>query len=176
MIIDKIAASAGLARFASFVYTSVSTGEVARYTLQLGFDYRKCLEKSRLALEIDSPALAGIEAQAAAELIESIDASLAGTQTGYTKAETYVDALDSTGKAVPGLKRNINDGSLQVFGLLHSKVQIAPPTIERKEVKSRPLTIAKNKIRKDLPIGKFREFALENLTTAKMNGETLELA
>lgn len=176
MIIDKIAASAGLARFASFVYTSVSTGEVARYTLQLGFDYRKCLEKSRLALEIDSPALTGIEAQAAAELMASIDASLAGTQEGYTKADTYVDARDSTGKVVPGLKKNVNDGSLQIFGLLHSKVQIAPPTIERKEVKSRPLTIAKNKLRKDLPIGKFREFALENLSVARINGDTLELA
>lgn len=176
MIIDKIAASAGLARFASFVYESKSTGEVARYTLQLGFDYRKSLERSRLALEIEAPALAGIEAQAAAELLASIDASLAGTQEGYTKAEAYVDAFDSTGKVVPGVKRNVNDGSLQIFGLLHSKVQIAPPTIERKEVKSRPLTIAKNKLRKDLPIGKFREFALENLSTARINGDTLELA
>ena len=176
MIVDKIAASAGLARFTSFVYTSVSTGEVARYTLQLGFSYRNCLEKSRLALEIESPALAGIEAQAAAELLASIDASLAGTQEGYTKAETYVDALDANGKAVPGVKRNVHDGTLQIFGLLHAKVQIAPPTIERKEVKSRPLTIAKNKLRKDLPIGRFREFALENLSTARINGETLELA
>ena len=176
MIIDKIAASAGLARFASFVYTSMSTGEVARYTLQLGFNYRNCLEKSRLALEIEAPALTGIDAQAAAELLASIDASLAGTQTGYTKAETYVDALDASGKAVPGVKRNVNDNSLQIFGLLHAKVQIAPPTVERKEVKSRPLTIAKNKLRKDLPIGKFREFALENLSTARINGETLELS
>ncbi len=176
MIIDKIAASAGLARFASFVYTSVSTGEVARYTLQLGFNYRNCLEKSRLSLEIDAPGLTGIDAQAAAELLASIDASLAGTQTGYTKAETYVDALDANGKVVPGVKRNLNDGSLQIFGLLHSKVQIAPPTIERKEVQSRPLTIAKVKIRQGLPIGKFREFALENLSTARINGETLELA
>jgi hypothetical protein len=176
MIIDKIAASAGLARFASFVYTSVSTGEVARYTLQLGFNYRGCLEKSRLALEIESPALEGIDAQAAAELVNSIDASLAGTQENYTKADTYANVFDTSGKEVPGVKRNVNDGSLQIFGLLHSKVQIAPPTIERKEVKSRPLTIAKNKIRQGLPIGKFREFALENLSVARINGDTLELA
>jgi len=176
MIVDKIAASAGLARFASFVYTSVSTGEVARYTLQLGFSYRNCLEKSKLALEIESPALAGIDAQAAAELMASIDASLAGTQEGYTKASTYVDAFDSTGRVVPGVKRNLSDGTLQIFGLLHAKVQIAPPTVERKEVKSRPLTIAKNKIRQGLPIGKFREFALENLSVARINGDTLELS
>ena len=48
--------------------------------------------------------------------------------------------------------------------------------IEDKPVKSRPLTVAKNKLRKNLPVGKFREFALEYLNVVKLNGETLELA
>jgi hypothetical protein len=117
-----------------------------------------------------------LDKQAAEELLNSFTASLNGTQENYTKEHVYVDVSDSSGKTVQGIKRNINDGSLQIFGLLHSKVQITPPTIEDKPVKSRPLTIAKNKLRKDLPVGKFREFALENLNVVKLNGETLELA
>jgi hypothetical protein len=134
------------------------------------------LEKSKLALEIESGSLSGLDKQAAEELLNSFTASLNGTQENYTKEHVYVDVADSSGKTVQGIKRNINDGSLQIFGLLHSKVQITPPTIEDKPVKSRPLTIAKNKLRKDLPVGKFREFALENLNVVKLNGETLELA
>ena len=176
MIVDMISSQAGLARFASFTYESKSTGEVARYTIQLGFSYRNCLEKSKLALEIESAALNGLDKQAAEELLNSFVASLNGTQENYTKQDIYVDVSDSSGKTVQGIKRNINDNSLQIFGLLHSKVQISPPTIEDKPVKSRPLTIAKNKLRKDLPVGKFREFALENLNVVKLNGETLELA
>jgi len=176
MIVDKISAQAGFARFASFVYESKSTGEVARYTIQLGFSYRNCLEKSKLALEIESASLNGLDKQAADELLNSFAASLNGTQENYTKENTYVDVSDSSGKTVQGIKRNINDNTLQIFGLLHSKVQISPPTIEDKPVKSRPLTVAKNKLRKDLPVGKFREFALEYLNVVKLNGETLELA
>jgi len=134
------------------------------------------LEKSKLALEIESGSLGGLDKQAAEELLNSFTASLNGTQENYTKEHVYVDVTDSSGKTVQGIKRNINDGSLQIFGLLHSKVQITPPTIEDKPVKSRPLTIAKNKLRKELPVGKFREFALENLNVVKLNGETLELA
>ena len=176
MILDKISSQAGLARFASFTYQSKSTGEVARYTIQLGFSYKNCLEKSKLALEIESAALTGLDKQAAEELLNSFAASLNGTQENYTKEHVYEDVTDSSGKTVQGIKKNINDNTLQIFGLLHSKVQISPPTIEDKPVKSRPLTIAKNKLRKSLPVGKFREFALENLNVVKLNGETLELA
>ena len=176
MILDKISSQAGLARFASFTYQSKSTGEVARYTIQLGFSYKNCLEKSKLALEIESAALTGLDKQAAEELLNSFAASLNGTQENYTKEHVYEDVADSSGKTIQGIKRNVNDNSLQIFGLLHSKVQITPPTIEDKPVKSRPLTIAKNKLRKGLPVGKFREFALENLNVVRLNGETLEIA
>jgi hypothetical protein len=43
-------------------------------------------------------------------------------------------------------------------------------------VKSRPLTIAQNKIKKLLSVSKFREFAFDPLVilTGKINGETLD--
>ena len=173
-IIDLIASQAGLARFASFTYCSRSTGEVARYTLQLGFSYRNILQKSIMELEVDKQIMADLPRQAADEILASLNASLSGTQTKYTKKDIYEDyKLD--GKTIQGIKINKNDGSLKIFGLLSSKVQISAPVIPRKEAKSAPLTIEKNRITKYLPIGRFREFALDNLVMAKLNGETLVL-
>ena len=100
--------------------------------------------------------------------------SLSGTQTKYTKKDIYED-YKVDGKTVQGIKVNKNDGSLKIFGLVTSKVQITPPVAPYKETKSAPLTIEKNRITKTLPIGRFREFALNNLIVAKIDGETLVL-
>ena len=171
-IIDLIASQAGLARFASFTYCSTSTGEVARYTLQLGFSYRNILHKSILELEVDKSIMSGLPLQAADEILASLNASLSGTQTRYTKKDIYED-YKVDGKTVQGIKVNKNDGSLKIFGLMTSKVQITPPVTPYKKHNSAPLTIQKNLITKDLTIGRFREFALDNLVMAKLNGETL---
>ena len=155
-------------RFASLTYTAKESGEVARHTVLLGFNYRTCVEKSLLELEILRPSLSGIDAIAADELLESFRKTLNGTQDGYTKAETYADT------AVKGLKVNTVDNSLQLFGLTQAKVVLVPGTF--KTVKSAPKTIAKNKLRKELPVGKFREYALDNgaIHLARINGETIE--
>lgn len=155
-------------RFASLTYTAKESGETARHTVLLGFNYRTCVEKSLLELEILRPSLSGIDAIAADELLESFRKTLAGTQDGYTKAETYADT------AVKGLKVNTVDNSLQLFGLTQSKVVLVPGTF--KTVNSAPKTIAKNKLRKELAVGKFREYALDNgaIHGARINGETIE--
>lgn len=160
------------ATFASFTYTSKTDGSTARYTLILGAKYLTLLEKSKLELELLMPTLdaeMSIAADAVmASLNKSIEAHKAGTQSDdYTKKGQYT-AIGS------GLNLN-TDNTLQMFGLLHSKVVLVPGV--KKEVKSSPLTIAKNKIRKMLPISKFREFALDlgNLHNAKVNGDTLVL-
>jgi hypothetical protein len=161
------------ARFASLAY-SPETGGTFRYTLILGFSYNECLENSLLELEISRGEFSGIQLQACDELIASFRASLNGTQKNYTKSHIYGPAMDESGKAIKGLKVNSNDGSFQLFGLIQSKVEIeAAPA--KKSVKSSDLTIAKNKLRRTLPVGKFREFAVENIEIAKLNGETIEL-
>jgi len=168
--IEFIAALGGIegCRFASLTYTAKESGETARHTVLLGFSYRKAVEKSLLELEIQRPSLTGIDAIAADELIESFKKTLAGTQDGYTKANVYVDT------AISGLKVNTNDNSLQLFGLVQNKVVLVPGVF--KEVKSAPKTIAKNKLRKELPVGKFREYAIDSgsIHAARVNGEVIE--
>lgn len=169
-LVDMVAALGGIegCRFASLTYTAKESGEVARHTVLLGFNYKTSVEKSLLELEILRPSLTGIDAIAADELLTSFKKTLDGTQDGYTKAETYKDT------AVKGLKVNTVDNSLQLFGLTQTKVVLVPGKF--KPVNSSPKTIAKNKIRKELPVGKFREYALDNgaIHTAKINGETIE--
>jgi hypothetical protein len=168
--VDLIAALGGIhgCRFASLTYTSKESGEVARHNVLLGFNYQNSVEKSLLELEIMRPTLNGIDAIAADELLTSFQKTLNGTQDGYTKGHVYVDT------SVKGLKVNTNDDSLQLFGLVQSKVIITPGV--HKIVKSAEKTIAKNKLRKALPIGKFREYALDSgaIHGARMNGETIE--
>lgn len=155
-------------RFASITYTAKESGETARHTVLLGFSYRKAVEKSLLELEIQRPSLSGIDAIAADELLESFRKTLNGTQDGYTKEGIYVDT------AISGLKVNTNDDSLQLFGLVQSKVVLVSGV--HKVVKSSEKTIAKNKLRKELPVGKFREYAIDAgaIHAARVNGEVIE--
>ena len=168
--VDLIAALGGIhgCRFASLTYTAKESGEVARHTVLLGFSYKASVEKSLLELEILRPTLTGIDAIAADELLTSFKKTLDGTQDGYTKGHVYADT------AVKGLKVNTNDDSLQLFGLTHAKVVLTPGTF--KVVKSAEKTIAKDKLRKQLPVGKFREYALDSgaIHAARINGECIE--
>lgn len=161
--------------FASFVYRSKSDNSVARYTVILGGKYSNLLEKSKLELELNlsENKYTGIDLDAANAVLDSINKSIIahsnGTQNSdYTKKNQY-EPLGN------GMNINTKDNSIQVFGLLQSKVVIEPGV--RKEVKSSPMTIAKNKVRKALPISKFREFAFDigNIKTVKVNNDTLEI-
>jgi hypothetical protein len=166
--------------FASLTYTSKGTGETARYTLQLGFSYVKALERSLVDLEcLDIIALGETKkfspelmAQAASEvrasLEKSIDAHSKGQQNAdYTKKGQYVPLF-------MGLNLNKSDGSFQLFGLVQNKVSLVPGV--KKFVKSADLTLAKDLIRRELTLGKFREFALDEGTIhkARLNGATVE--
>jgi hypothetical protein len=164
--------------FASFVYTNKISkkGEIpetARYTLILGGKYINLLEKSKLELELLIPTFQGDMLTAANEVMASLNKSIEahknGTQSAdYTKKGMYSPIGN-------GVNINDNDNSIQVFGLLHSKVVIKEGF--RKPVNSAPMTILKNKIRKMLPIAGFREFAFDvgNIQTVKVNGDTLEV-
>jgi hypothetical protein len=187
-IIETLRGAVGKAQFASILYRTktkqnkagqvVSGGELARYTLVLGATYLSLIEKSRLALELMPDAElnqlnpdAALVAQAKAEVLASLDKSIAAHKAGqqsedYTKRGLY----ESLGG---GLNINSNDGTLQLFGLVQSKVVVEKGIF--KLVNSAPLTIVKNQITKLLPVGKFREFALDmgNIRVLKMDGDTL---
>ncbi len=185
-LISNVAALKG-ARFASFTYKTKKTGEVSRYTVNLGGIYHNLVEKSRAELQIIMENLAGQEYLttdlsqlsaindqylAAVEVRNSLDKTLAAHARGeqnpdYTKKGMYAPVVN-------GLNINTNDNSLQMFGTVINKVVLEKGV--HKKVKSAPMTILKGKIKKRLSMSKFREFALDmgNIREAKLNGETIE--
>lgn len=164
-------------KFASLTYLSKSSGELARYTVALGFSYHNLVEKSVTELELliseNSDKWDELTKQAADDVMASFKKTLAAHAEGkqnedYTKINQYIPIGG-------GANINTTDNTVQVFGLLNSKVTITEGVF--KPVNSRPLTIAKDKIRKQLPISKFREFALDfsQVEKVKMNGDTFEI-
>jgi hypothetical protein len=163
------------AGFASFTYKSKGDGSIARYTLNLGFKYITLLEKSiqELQAKMDLNEFLGESLLAAHEVMASLQKSLLAHQNG-TQSEDYTrkGLMTPLGNGV-----SINhDDSIQIFGLVQSKKIIQEGT-PKKEVKSKPITILKNKIKKDLPISKFREFALDkdSMQVMRINGDTIEI-
>jgi hypothetical protein len=163
-------------QFASFTYRTKKTKELARYTVNLGFNYLNAVKADITDLEIflgEITDKTSLEFEAAtlhlASLRESLEKHLKGEQhSAYTKAGQYV----SIGN---GLNLNLTDNTLQLFGLVISKVQIEEGE-PQKPVKSAPMTIEKNKVRRRGKVGKLREFALDegNVCGVKVNGDTIE--
>jgi hypothetical protein len=162
--------------FASFIYKSKSDGSISRYTLNLGFKYISLLEKSisELKAKMDLGEFLGDSLLAANEVLASLQKSLLAHRNG-TQNEDYT----RKGLMTPlgnGVSLN-HDNSIQLFGLVQSK-KILSPGVPKKEVKSKPITILKNQIKKELPISKFREFALDKdfILAIRVNGDTIEIS
>lgn len=171
---EALNAVMGKATFASFVYTDKKRGEKARYTVTLNASYRKQVEASKLELELRAKDAVGIEAKVIADMIASLNESLAAMDEGrehvnYTKAGQYLNLGD-------GLKLNLNDNTLEISGLRQSKVVLekGKPYVAVKHRSEE--TALKATLRSELPIGKFRTWALDagHIHTAKLNGDTIE--
>ena len=182
-LVELLQSGQKLARFTSLVYRSKTSGEKSRFTVITGFNYEKCVEDSLLQLELlsleDIVTLLiskhggseaewfPIVAQAASELTESLTKTLLGAQDN-SRSNQYR-------QVAPGIKENLNDKTLELTGLIHSKVVLEEG--EFKDKKSSNKTIAKDTIRKFLKVGKFRSFALDSgaISRVKLMGETIEL-
>ncbi len=164
------------AKFAGITYTSkvsgkVLTAETAKHTIILGASTEELYKRDIPLLSAMLATLSGDALLAATELLDSRVASVelgVGNTPEYTQADTYIH-IDG----LPGVKLHKDTGALYLSGLAHDKTVIVPGTY--RVVKSSPKTIAKDKIRKDLPSGRFRTFALSNVSRAALNGNVLEV-
>ncbi len=170
-LIAPIAATARTgARFANFTYTAKGTGEVASHTLALGVSIENAYKRDIAILSAVRPSLSGVDGEACDELLASLRESLTkgvGNNSAYTCKDVYEQICR-------GVKVHKETGALHVTGFSIAKNVIAEGAY--KSVKSSAKTLAKNKLRKRMKSGKFRQFAFENLTSARMNGKTLEFA
>jgi hypothetical protein len=160
----------GCPQFASFTKVTDPSGarltpEKARHVLLLGADFTELYEKDKQVLEALLPSLTGLAQEACEQLLASRQHK-PGTNPASTTAEAY-EYVDC-----PGLKVHIDTNELHIMGLKVSKVVIGEPSKYR-HVKSRPLTIEKDKIREMLPSSRIRQFNLGDACTVKIDGQTL---
>lgn len=153
-------------RFISLVYRAEESGELARHTIMLNIRRNVMLKHDVAKLQAMLPSLSGFDKQACEELILSMEKSLNGTQDGYTKAGYY--EAQGNGNVQVSVK-----SECYIRGYSLGKEVIEKGTY--KEVKSRPLTIAKNKLRKVLKNTKCREFKItvENFVMARHDGKAI---
>jgi hypothetical protein len=154
------------ARFVSLVYKAKETGELARHTILLNVNRARALKVDLANLEAKRGSLTGLDLQAAGELIASLKASIAGYNPLYTKHGYYAAA---------------GNGNVQVSVL--DKAYIRGYSVKKdvlvkgtyKEVKSKPLTIAKDNLRKEFKSGKCREYIVTpaNFKSARHDGKTI---
>lgn len=159
-------------QFANVTYRAKGTGELARHQLILGAStenqYDADLAKLRemLATETDPLMIAAIRF-----VIGSREESLAkgiGNNSDYTCKDTYHYLPN-----LPGVMVHIASGDLHIRGLSQHKTVIEPGTYKR--VNSSAQTIARNKVRKELPSSRIRQFAFSNITRLAAAGDVLEI-
>lgn len=157
----------GSARFATVTYRAKESGELARHTLLLNVNRKRCLQVDLATLTAKLPTLTGIEAEACRELIESITETLeTGGNSRYTKTGYY----DAQGRG--NVQVSVKDVAY-LRGYVTAKTVIVPGTY--KSVKSAPKTLAKNALRKGLKNTRCREFILnrDNVVMARHDGRVL---
>lgn len=154
----------GDCRFASIVYTN-KDGETSRYLLHLNVNYLKVLARDLKVLE-SVKCENGTEVMAKNELMASLSTSIEtkGHNPAYTK-EDYYEHL------IHGVKYHESTLYFNAF-VLQRTVLVAGAY---KKVNSSAKTIAKNKFRKMLKTGKFREFRIDlnQIHAMALNGKTL---
>jgi hypothetical protein len=171
--------NAATARGASFVgvtYRAKESGELSRYTLAVGVAYlnlvRKSLAEAR-AVVAENNARGSLERKAKADVLRSLRNTLENSKRGeqndaYTKRGMYAEV--AAGVNV------FDDGTFELKGIVVSRKVLEVGV--HKQVKSRPLTIAKDAIRKQLSLAKWRTLCLDSgaLDSLRAGHKEIEVA
>lgn len=155
------------ASFASFEYRN-KQNELSRYNVVLRFNttnlYRKSLSKVKTL-----PLQSEIERIAAGEVIESLEKSI----SAFSQGAVNEDYTRKNTETTIGNGLSIDDkGALHIKGLLVRKTVLEAGE-PHKKVNSSEKTLAKNRIKKQLGVSKLREFCLNDISQARLEGKTL---
>lgn len=175
--ISALARNANGCKFASVLYRSVDTRELARYSLLIGVSYENAVDRDLEFLyklkkykpygDANTPA-ALVHIQAVDELINGLERSKSKFNQTSNAADIYTNICN-------GIKKHKETGVFYLWGFIQQKTVINPSTAPSKSVQSKPLTIEKNRIRRKLHTDSYRQFKIDNIGTVKINNQTLVL-
>jgi hypothetical protein len=159
----------GVSFFSIKNYTNLS-GEVSNQLINVGINYEKSKQKDIEFLEninlseYDFKSPIDLLQQAKAELIAAFIKPNENMSNAQKNAFTII---------FPGVEVHNENGLLYIYGYGVSKTILVKG--EYKDKKSKPLTIAKDELRKLLKTSHFRKFGIEIGNELKANGETIEI-
>lgn len=148
--------------------------EVADYSIVFHISYENALKRSIMALECVVPE-DEMQVIAKRELIDGYMKSL--NRMEETPIEEVDDAytrfFDTNGSYIKGVKLHTATDTLHLYGLVNSKRVLMPGCYPKSN--KRPLTVAKDKLRKLCPVNKFRQFKILPQQVDKISVENLSL-
>lgn len=155
--------NAATERGASFVgvtYRAKESGELSRYTVLVGVQYLNLVTKSLTEARAVTPtdnAKGSLDRKAKAQVLRSLRNTLENAKRGeqndaYTKRGMY--------EQVAAGVNVFSDGTFELKGIVVSRKVLEAGV--HKTVKSRPLTIAKDAIRDQLSLAKWRTLCLDS--------------
>ena len=136
-----------------------SNSEIANYNIIFHINYQNALKKSILQLQSIVPEN-DLEALAKQDLIDGYNKSLNKISTVEIKDinDAYTRFFDEDGNYIKGVKLHTQTNVLHLYGFVNFKHIIMPGLYT--QTNRQPLTIAKDKLRKNLPVEKFRQFKI----------------
>jgi hypothetical protein len=149
-----------------------SKGEVANHVVNLNVSYDNAKKKDidyLTDLDVSTLDNKGL----GKDLMEQARQALLGALISPNKARSEGQKNAYT-HICNGVKVHNETGEIFIYAMAHSKKVLIEgnyPTVN-----SKPLTIAKNLIRKTMKSTKYKHFKLKNTLAAKVNGETFNFA
>jgi hypothetical protein len=162
------------ATFLSILGYRNEASEVADYSIVFHMSYENALRRSLVALESVVPST-DYESIAKQELMVSYQTSLDKMATTAVEEidDNYTRFFDEDGKYIKGVKLHTTTGTMHLYGLINHKRVLMPG--QYKTSNRRPLTIAKDKMRRLCPVNKFRQFRITPEQVDRISVENLSL-
>jgi hypothetical protein len=164
-LLEKLKTITGVS-FVSVIYTN-EQNEKQHTTFNVGVSYEKSKQKDLEYLknlditELNSELSADLLTEATQSLIDDFEKTISKEKV---KVNNFIHITN-------GLKQHTENNELYVYGMLVHKTILSEG--EYKEKNSKPLTIAKNIIRKNLKTSKYRQFKIGKAEQFKIKGDTI---
>lgn len=171
------------ATFVSFIYSTKTTGDTAKYLVDLNVDYDRAKKEDRAKVEQYEPKNE-LEAHAKVDILgpsytpkNEMEAK-ALEIVKAKKPRKYTNPYTNLGHGLRVKTAEPNAGVNYIWGFVKNKTVEIPTKREKKEVKSSELTITKNRIKQELELKtlEFGNFILlpAHIGLLKLKNNTIE--
>lgn len=163
-------------------YKSSTSGEVANHTIRTAVDFEKAANQDAKKIANASKAVlqrvakkTGIDLEIVKNAHAELTASALRNLNDDTRTNQSKGQIDAYANYGNGVRVHKETGSIKIYALAHAKTVIIAG--DYPHVNSRPKTIAKKAIEKELNLKrlKVRNFSITNSSQVKINGNTITI-